>query len=163
MDWFSIILCLGFVVILTYSVFSALLIGRLPISLSETYYELRRVGKGWYFSATLFTLGITMMPIWLEKTSGFWYQFFVFIACAAIIFVSASPDYRKRGTVERKVHYISAVVAMTAVVFYHIFNSTWTLLLISLIPSIIALFKYKESLMLFLELSIVGSVYLSLI
>ena len=162
MDWFNIILCLGFVIILTYSVFSALLIGRLPISLSETYYELRRVGKGWYFPVTLFMMGMTMMPIWLEKTAGLWYQFLVFIACAAIVFVSASPDYRKRG-IERKVHYISAIVAVIAVILYHIFNGTWIILLISLIPSVIALFKYKESITLFLEISIIVSVYLSLI
>lgn len=162
MDWFNIILCLGFVIILTYSVFSALLIGRLPISLSETYYELRRVGKGWCFPVTLFMMGMTMMPIWLEKTTGLWYQFFVFIACAAIVFVSTSPDYRKRG-IERKVHYISAIIAVVAVILYHIFNGTWIILLISLIPSVISLFKYKESITLFLEISIIGSVYLSLI
>lgn len=33
-----------------YSVFSALLIGRMPMSLSETYYDLRRLRKGWIFS-----------------------------------------------------------------------------------------------------------------
>lgn len=102
---------------------------------------------------------MTMMPIWLEKTAGLWYQFLVFIACAAIVFVYASPDYRKRG-IERKVHYISAIVA---VILYHIFNGTCIILLISLIPSVIALFKYKESITLFLEISIIGSVYLSLI
>ena len=162
MDWFNIILCLGFVIILTYSVFSALLIGRLPISLSETYYELRRVGKGWYFPVTLFMMGMTMMPIWLEKTAGLWYQFLVFIACAAIVFVAASPDYRKQG-IERKVHYTSATIATIAVILYHIFNGTWPILLISMIPSVIALFKYKESITLFFEISIIGSVYLSLI
>lgn len=161
MEWTKFILILGMTILMSYTAFSGLLIGNLPISLSETYYELRRLGKGWIFTAVLLTTALTLMPIWLERTSELWYQFTVFISCAAITFVALSPDY-KYG-VERYVHYISAYVACGSVVLYHILNGTWIILLICLIPTIISFLWHRDKVSLFAELSLISSVYFSLI
>lgn len=161
MEWSNLVLILGFVILMSYSVFSGLEIGRLPISLSETYYELKKLGKGFIFVITLFVTAITLMPIWLDKTLGLWYQFTVFISCAATLFVACSPNY-KYG-LERKVHYISAYTAAVSVVLFHIFNGTWLILLICFIPTVLGWLWKRNSVSLFAELSIIGSVYLSLI
>lgn len=161
MEWTNLMLILGLVILISYSVFSGLLIGRLPVSLSETYYELKRVRKGWIFVLTLLVTAMTLLPIWLDRTSESWYQFAVFLACSATIFVAFSPNY-KFG-IERKVHYISAYIAGVSVVLYHIFNGTLLILMICLLPTILGCFWKRNSVSLFAELSIISSVYLSLI
>lgn len=161
MNWINLILILGLMLLLTYSTFSCLLVGRLPISLSETYYDLKGIKKGWYFTLMLLTTAATLLPIWLDKTEGVWYQFLVFIACASVLFVSVTPNYR--NGIERSVHYISAYLACIAVIVYHIVNGSWPILIITLIPAIVSIFRYSISFMFFVELSLICSIYLSLL
>lgn len=161
MNWINFILILGMVLLLTYSTFSCLLIGRMPISLSETYYDLKRLKKGWYFTVTLITTAVTLLPIWLDKTEGAWYQFLVFISCACVLFVAVTPDYRK--DMERKIHYVSAYLACFAVIVYHIVNGSWPILLVTLIPAVVSIFRCRTSIAFFTELGLVCSIYLSLL
>lgn len=161
MNLINLILILGMTLLLTYSGFSALLIGRMPISLSETYYDLKRQRKGWYFTLTLFTTAASLLPIWLDKTEGAWYQFLVFISCACVFFVAVTPDYRK--DMERKIHYTSAYLACIAVIVYHIVNGTWPILIITLIPTVVSILGKFDGVAFFAEIGLICSIYLSLI
>lgn len=161
MNWINFILILGMMLLLTYSVFSALLIGRMPMSLSETYYDLRRLRKGWIFSCTLISIAATLLPIWLDRTSDCWYQFLVFISCVAALFVAFCPNYKKG--MERNIHYISAYVSAFAVIVYHIVNGSWPILLLTMIPCLVSICIKNVGVALFAELGIILSVYLSLI
>lgn len=161
MNWINLILILGMTLLLMYSGFSALLIGRMPISLSETYYDLKRQRKGWYFTFTLFTTAASLLPIWLDKTEGAWYQFLVFVSCACVLFVAITPDYRKG--LERKIHYTSAYLACITVIVYHIVNGSWPILIITLIPTIVSIIGKFDGVAFFAEIGLICSIYLSLI
>lgn len=148
------------VLLLTYSAFSALLIGYLPISLSNTYYDMRRQRKGWIFTLMLIFIVVTLFPIWLNKTEGEWYQFLVFLACSALTFVALTPDYKK--DLERKIHYTSAYLACICVIIYNIVSGNWPILIITMIPTVVSLF-YKEGVVFFAEISLIMSIYLGLL
>lgn len=160
MNWINLILIFGMVLLLTYSAFSALLIGHLPISLSDTYYEMRRQRKGWIFTLTLISTAATLLPIWLDKTEGEWYQFLVFLSCVAVLFVAVTPDYKK--DLERKIHYTAAYLACGSVIVYNIVSGNWPILIITMIPTAIAL-VHKEGLAFFAEIGLIMSIYLGLL
>jgi hypothetical protein len=103
------LLLFGFTVYVVYTVVVALRFG-IPKSYSDTYYLFDRK---WYFSAVMATIAITGMISGLD-TGGYW-NFLAFIPAAALMFVSAAPDFKykgKRKPLVNKVHMRASYIAV---------------------------------------------------
>ncbi len=85
-----------------------------PESISETYYH---VGRRWTFSATLAAVGILLFVPWVSAGQ---LEFCAFLACASVLFVAASPQFRDSWV--SRIHYGAAIVMGAASVAWLIFN-----------------------------------------
>lgn len=86
-----------------------------PKSYSDTYYLF---GKKWYFSAVMATIAFSGAIAGLD-TGGEW-NFLAFIPAAALLFVSAAPDFKFKGdnpSLENKVHMVDSYVAVAGATF----------------------------------------------
>lgn len=97
-------------------VYNAISIGifGMPTSLSDTFYlyQSKKKGLGYIFSAMMYTMAGTLMPVWLAISDAMpgWEHnltFLAFFAAAAIMFVGTAPAFRNVG-LENKVHMIAA-------------------------------------------------------
>lgn len=100
--------------------------GRIPSSISDTFYKLEEVHKnlGWLFTAFCWGVLFTLMPPLLEMTPES-YQFTAFLACAGLGFVGAAPHFKSLS--ERQIHYIGATVCILS-------SQIWALLICWWIP-----------------------------
>lgn len=87
-----------------------------PNSISETYYH---VGRRWTFSAALAAVGLLLMVPWVEAGK---YEFCAFFACAAVLFVAASPQFRDSWV--SRIHYGAAAVMGLSSAVWLIFNGS---------------------------------------
>lgn len=85
-----------------------------PESISETYYH---VGRRWTFSAALAAVGILLFAPWVSAGR---LEFCAFLACASVLFVAASPQFRDSWV--SRIHYGAAIVMGAASVVWLIFN-----------------------------------------
>lgn len=85
-----------------------------PVSISDTYYH---IGKRWLFSAVLAAVGLFLLVPWVDAGD---LQFCAFFACAAVLFVAASPQFRDSWV--SRIHYGAAVVMGVCSVAWLIFN-----------------------------------------
>ncbi|MBQ7204943.1 MAG: hypothetical protein IJS04_03780 [Muribaculaceae bacterium] len=74
----------------------------LPESISETYYH---IGKRWVFCSVLAAVAVLLLVPWIE---GGRHEWCAFLSCAAVLFVSASPQFRDEYV--GKIHYGAAAV-----------------------------------------------------
>lgn len=108
---FTLLIFISFAII---SAYSGLMIARhgVPYSISATFY---RLNHRWVFQATMFSTAALLMPAILEKTQER-YQCLAFLACAGMLFVAASPNFK--GSFEGKVHASGAVAVL-------LFSQVW--------------------------------------
>ena len=60
----------SFIVFVAYTLATIIVFGILP-SLSASYYKWEEKHKcGWLFSATMFTMAVTLLPAWLTLSEG---------------------------------------------------------------------------------------------
>ena len=85
-----------------------------PESISETYYH---VGRRWLFSAVLAAVGLFLLVPWVDAGD---LQFFAFLACASVLFVAASPQFRDAWV--SRIHYGAAVVMGASSLAWLVFN-----------------------------------------
>ena len=104
-----VIILLSFAILIAYVVYSLVTLKVMPESLSETYYRLnyKKKGLGRLFPITMFICAATLLPIWLDYSKDN-FQWLVFLACSATLFVAVTPNYYEG--LERQVHYGAAVV-----------------------------------------------------
>lgn len=160
MNYSIFFLLLGLYVFISYNVFYMLATHLFPISLSETYYVLKIYGKGCIFSLMLIICTITLMPIWLSISNEN-YQFLAFISCASSIFVALSPNYHL--DLEKQVHYIAAYLCCLSTIMWEIFSGYSFVALFCFIPCLYPILSKNKSYTLFLEISTIFSIYISLI
>lgn len=104
-----IYLCCGLIpvfLLVTYIIF-----GRLPASLSETYYMYKRkFGIIWPFKALLWILVAMIMPVWFEASDGEHNSitFLAFLSCVSLCSVAIEAEYLGR---DEKTHQIFTGVA----------------------------------------------------
>lgn len=80
-----------FIIYLSYTLFS---IKMMPISLSDTYYQLEKVGKPkWLFQLCMFLASALLLPCWLVISPEN-IQFLAFLGCGGLLFVSVAPAFK---------------------------------------------------------------------
>lgn len=101
-------------------------------SLSSTYYIWKHKCV---FPIFLCSIAFTLLPIWLEVTEKSNFQFLAFIACAGLLFVAVSADYKK-DIQTFNMHVISAYVISAAAILWLVLLTThWYILIGMLILS----------------------------
>lgn len=88
----------------------------IPSSVSATYYSLRH--KFW-FGFSMITSSMLLIPSMMNLTPES-YQFNAFLACAGMIMVGVSPNFRSEF--ERPIHTIGAIMVL-------LFSQIWVLLI----------------------------------
>ena len=136
---------------------SAYKLKALPESLSATYY----LWPSWVFPLFMATTGIILLPYWLEATKDSNWQFLSFIACMSCIFVGCAPNYRKD---DLKIHMIAAYIAAFAALLSISLVLNWEVLVgVALATFIINFQEIKTKYIFLLEITILYSLYISLI
>lgn len=144
----------SFVTITVYLASYIACVGRLPISISDTYYKLE---KKWLFPTFLGVAILTGLAPMFELTSES-YQFLAFLTLAGLMFVAAAPAFKE--DLESKVHCAGALVAGASCL-------TWLILqggtpLIAIAVTSVALLDRKRWCF-YLELGLLLNMYLMLI
>lgn len=155
-----IILIVGLVIFISYNVFFVLATHSYPISLSETYYTLKTIKKGWLFPLMLSVCALSLMPIWITISDEN-YQCLTFIACTASVFVAFSPNYHE--DLEKQVHYISAYICCITSVLWQLLSGYWIMPLLCFTPCLYPILKKDEHYALYLEIATIISIYITLL
>lgn len=100
-----ICILIAFTIILCYLSVMIAVDGRIPESISETYYR----GGGVWFTLVMMVSGILTAAGLLSLSEGSDWQFLSFFTGAGMCFVGASPLFKDK-CLEQLVHYISAIV-----------------------------------------------------
>lgn len=136
---------------------SAYKLKAIPESLSATYY----LWPSWVFPFFMATTGIILLPYWLEATKDSNWQFLSFISCISFIFVGCAPNYRKD---DLKIHMIAAYIAAFAALLSMSLVLNWEVLVAVALATFIVNFReIKTKYIFLLEMTILYSLYISLI
>lgn len=132
-----------------------------------TAYKFAEINKNlmYLFTATLFLMGFSLMPAWLEISEGTTYQFLSFLTCASILFVGATPNFLDKGVhiIHSVAAYSSAVFGLTWMFTYSPFS--WIIIPIAAIVILMSILTktIKTSFEYWLEMIAFYSIYFSLI
>lgn len=129
----------------------------IPESLSATYY----LWPSWVFPFFMAATGIILLPYWLEATKDSNWQFLSFIACMSCIFVGCAPNYKKD---DLKIHMIAAYIASFAALLSISLVLNWEVLVVVALATFLFNFReIKTKYVFLLEMTILYSLYISLI
>lgn len=99
--------------------------GILP-SISDSWYELPD-NKKWMFTIFCWGFSVPALILGLSLSNDNPFQFLIFLGASGIMFVGASPDFKKKDGLDHKVHRIGAltgVIANTLFLFF-VFPQLW--------------------------------------
>lgn len=157
---------LSFLIFTSYNFFALGKFG-VPSSLSMTAYKFASINQNlkFLFTATLFLMGFTLLPAWLEISEGTTYQFMSFLACASILFVGATPNFLDKGihAIHSVAAYSSAVFGLTWMFIYSPFWWVFIPILLLVVTLAILTKTIKSGLEYWLEMIAFYSIYVSLI
>lgn len=129
----------------------------IPESLSATYY----LWPSWVFPFFMAATGIILLPYWLEATKDSNWQFLSFISCISFIFIGCVPNYRKD---DLKIHMIAAYIAAFAALLSMSLVLNWEVLVVVALATFLFNFQeIKTKYVFLLEMTILYSLYISLI
>lgn len=129
----------------------------IPESLSATYY----LWPSWVFPFFMAATGIILLPYWLEATKDSNWQFLSFISCISFIFVGCVPNYKKD---DLPIHMIAAYIAAFAALLSMSLVLNWEVLVAVALATFLVNFKeIKTKYVFLLEMTILYSLYISLI
>lgn len=148
-----------FIVYLSYTLFS---IKMIPISLSDTYYQLEKVDKPkWLFQLCMFLTSALLLPCCLVISPEN-IQFLVFLGCGGLLFVSVAPAFKL--PLEGPVHYVSSYISGGCAVLWVLWVGLWYIPVSLLVVALLFTFiKYKKQVAFLLELVAIISVFISLL
>lgn len=136
---------------------SAYKLKAIPESLSATYY----LWPSWVFPFFMATTGIILLPYWLEATKDSNWQFLSFISCISFIFVGCVPNYKKD---DLPIHMIAAYIAAFAALLSMSLVLNWEVLVgVALVTFLFNFQEIKTKYVFLLEMTILYSLYISLI
>ena len=144
-------------VALAYLSFSVGISGRIPCSLSATFYDLG--SKGWLFSLCISTVALTLFPVWMGLSSD-GTECMAFLACSGLLFVASAPSFKME--LEGKVHYMSAALCCACAVLWQICEGLWDVTLFFAFLGGMLSIQFKEKWCWWLECAVIGSVYANL-
>lgn len=151
------LLYISFSIALAYLCLSVGMCGRIPVSLSATYYDLG--SNGWLFSVCMGIVALTLTPVWIEWTRE-GCEWTAFLSGSSLLFVAAAPAFRVE--LEGKVHYGSAAVCCVCAVLWQILEGLWDVTLFFAFVGGMLSLQFKEKWCWWLECAVVGSVYANL-
>lgn len=153
---------LSFLIFVLYLIFALRYSGKVPPSLSETYYILP---GNWRhcFTGMMWSVSFLLLPVAFKVTAEVW-QFLIFLALAAICFVGAAPEFHEKT--EGRVHTISAYIAAAlGIAWALIATKGWPWLALSFFGNLVAALvtdTVKDSRIFWLEMVAFATVYLSI-
>ena len=105
----------------------------IPSSLSETHYlYTERFNVRYVFSIAMWLMALSLIPSWIEISSGHPFQFLSFICPVALMFVGATPNF-KVGS-DGVVHMIAALIcAITSIMWVSLVAQLWWVVLTFLV------------------------------
>jgi len=136
----------------------------LPESLSETHYLYgeRFVSFGkCLFPAFMAIFSGLLMPSVLEITDGSNFQFLGFIMLAALMFVGFAPCFKK--SFEGRVHTVAAVMSAVFGIAFSVAFGGWIYVVFFGIITAGLIYKYRPFYVVFLEISALVSVIMTII
>lgn len=153
----NILLAISLAAALAYLYLSIRVGGRVPVSLSATYYDLG--AYGWVFQVAMATVALTLMPVWIgcSKDSHCW---MAFMACASLLFVAAAPCFRLEP--EGRIHYTSAAVCCICAVSWQLAEELWDVMLWFALMGGMCTLMWRHQWCWWMEAAVIGSVYANL-
>lgn len=153
---------LSFSVFLCYLSYSCITLTGVPISLSDTYYELGKIDKPkWLFQVCMVLSGGLLMPYMIEISPDN-FQFLAFIGCGGLLFVGVAPAFKL--PLEGTVHFVSAYICGGCSVLWVILMGLWFIpVILFVISLILILVKYSKEKIFFLEMVAFFSVYFGIL
>lgn len=119
----TIIALISAMIIAIYTFVMVKKMGRVPYSLSETYYRLEH--KKWFGAAMILT-GFTFMVSALTVTPEY-YQFLVFLSFIGMIMIALSPNFTEKK--DAVIHYIGTGILFISTQVWITYTEPWLLLL----------------------------------
>lgn len=154
----------SFFIFLLYLALALRHIKHVPQSLSETFYLIGGQPKCYLFTATLWVMLFTLLPVLLEITPDSW-KWLAFLALAGIGFVGAAPFFH--DSAEGKVHTVAAIAAAVFGLAWTLTTSYWyaalALAFCICMLGIAATDSWRSARTWWLEMAAFGSVYFSAI
>jgi len=127
-----------------YLLITYILIGKLPASISDTYYlYLHKYGIKWPFKAVLCSIVATLMPVWFELSDKVNNNitFLAFLSCVCLIGVAIKADFLYG---DKKYHYSFTAIAFILSLLWTILVGFWTIPVIMYANAIIATVLFYE-------------------
>ena len=91
--------------------------GRIPVSISDTYYMWKGVDKDWMFTFVMWIVGLMILIYWVTRAEFYKCQFLPFVSVSGMVFVGGACMFKE--TLTRAVHFTSAGIwAGSAVAFF---------------------------------------------
>ena len=118
----SISLCL--IGMLVYNGYVIIRYKKIPVSLSETAYILggeSSLGRYWFTLYCLFTAATVLPSLFMCTKESL--EFLPFLVCTGLLFAGFSPAFK--SSVEKEVHYVSAIISFISFLLYGIFYMSW--------------------------------------
>lgn len=132
--------------------------GRVPVSLSATYYEM--YGDGWLFQLLLAATSASLLPVWLtNSTPG--HEWMAFLACASLMFVASAPAFRLE--LQGKIHYTAAALCCVCAAWWQIAEGVWDTLLFLSFIALTLVIRDRSKWCWWLEVAVIGGVLTCLI
>jgi len=123
MIWF-ILACIAIGIFIAYNIVVNSLIGKLPYSLSGTYYLLNEKYPGYGIAFSIMMISVFLLLIapwmWLSgsiSTLGSYLMVLPFISCACMCYVGIAPNIKTSERIER-IHIISAAIGAIAALLW---------------------------------------------
>lgn len=116
------------IILLAYTVFAVWRVGKIPDSLSATYYLLPKQYSD-MFSYAIITAGILAAPVWIG-CSREGSECLAFMGATGLIFVGTAPQFKLSW--EGKVHIGCTILASVAAVAWLLINGFWVLVSIAI-------------------------------
>jgi hypothetical protein len=156
----KILALIGLIGMFIYNGFILIRYKKIPGSLSETAYLISGNGenlkKYWFTFYCLFTAVTILPPLFSETSDSL--QFIPYILCSGLLFAGFSPAYK--DGVDKKVHYVSAIISFCSYLFYGFFCMPWYWLVsFVILLGLLCLWKNKYYVY-FAEILAVTSIYL---
>ena len=124
------------------------LFGRIPRSLSETAYMFGGY-RSYIFTAVCFSCGMGLLPVLFSLTPDH-LTFLPFIFCLGLFFAGLTPAFRDIK-LERRIHYVSAIISFSVFMLYVVLCMNLWWLLIYGIGMLILCWWKKECYIFFAE------------
>jgi hypothetical protein len=97
--------------------------GRIPISISDTYYMWKGEKKEWLFTSVMWVVGVLILIYWVSRAEFYKCQFLPFVSVSGMVFVGGACMFKE--TLTRAVYFTSAGIWAGGAVAFFVANSMY--------------------------------------